>query len=920
MERKRDLIKAKVVEATTRAKAVRPTSGVLAAFITFERAEDAARVLRAYGNGDTARWCCLPSDLRLTRESKLGIGAIRSAKKAAMGARMRRAARAISSLYQASARLRVPEGRPEQGGVVGVEEWLEDGGMQADLDFGANGGDGETSSEDAEAGASKGAGAGLSSPGVARGSVASREGKEETGSGGSGRADVARAQLEGDHGLTAAALDAAGAFQQAGASAADKRRQGTAGKGGGAQGAKETAENSDSDRDTGAVELDEVGVDAGLAAVAPIPLHSPTGHRGSVPREASLGTGLVSAPGSKGPESDEPASMLVTRASEPSTIQWQNIGYSPCARCCLQSVTSLVALVVVLASSALTFWASIEQEQAQNEGGERDCPVDAETGEPIAVAREQAEADPEMLHCYCRLIPAQELLSDPEEKAMCEGWLGAQSLALTIVILAAFATVAVNGALEICLWKLAKWERHHSLEARSLSFGSRLTLFQIVNTAYMATLVNAYIPGLDWGGLGIKDFTSTWYAEVGSQMVISLFVQILVMNGYDWLTLVWAYCCVRTSGNIKAARTQREMDALFTGSGFKFETRYAELINITYVCLAFSTGMPVMHVVAAAAFFVTFWSDKALFLRHFRTPPFQDATLHKHLTAWLPLAVLAHLAVGAWQLSNRTIFSSDEWVEEQFGQDLRIAEGQDQARESAEELAKQLQGLPPELEADKNVLTVTERLSQPHVVPMVVLFVVVALGMVLEWAAGSLCRCCCQVCAFATCGLCSGDRDDPIAAALLSAAQSDLLAMRADQEDAQKAGKGKDKVDENDGTYGGRRLEVHDVLPSFSQAQTNGWLHGLTSYNPLDNPRVQDLMGMDREHGRRSRRVWELKSFSASKRSFVLPPPPPPPKAGGTGGAPPPPPSAAAAAAASGPAPSPPAGDASSSVPPAEEV
>jgi len=250
-------------------------------------------------------------------------------------------------------------------------------------------------------------------------------------------------------------------------------------------------------------------------------------------------------------------------------------------------------------------------------------------------------------------------------------------LALVVVILAAIATVVVNGGLELCLWKLAKWEKHPSLEARSLSFGSRLTLFQILNTAYIAILVNAHVPGVNWGGQRLKDFTPTWYSEVGSQMVISLFVQIMVMNGMDWLGYTWENCCTRSSTTIKAAKTQQELDALFTGTSFKFETRYAELINITYVCLAFSTGMPLLNVVAAVAFLVTFWSDKMLFLRYFRTPPFMDGTLHKHLTAWLPLGLLAHLAVGVWMLSNRTIFSSDEWVEEEFAKQISLAEGQD---------------------------------------------------------------------------------------------------------------------------------------------------------------------------------------------------------------------------------------------------
>jgi len=63
----RDNLQRKVREVTDKANHLHPVGGVLAAFITFERAEDAARVLRAYGNGDYARWCCLPTDLRMRR-------------------------------------------------------------------------------------------------------------------------------------------------------------------------------------------------------------------------------------------------------------------------------------------------------------------------------------------------------------------------------------------------------------------------------------------------------------------------------------------------------------------------------------------------------------------------------------------------------------------------------------------------------------------------------------------------------------------------------------------------------------------------------------------------------------------------------------------------------------------------------------
>jgi len=86
------------------------------------------------------------------------------------------------------------------------------------------------------------------------------------------------------------------------------------------------------------------------------------------------------------------------------------LGYTPIIRWCLRCTTSFIALIVVVASSALTFYASIAQENAQSEGGERDCPIDSATGGAIPVAREEAEEDPEMRHCYCRQLSTQVVL------------------------------------------------------------------------------------------------------------------------------------------------------------------------------------------------------------------------------------------------------------------------------------------------------------------------------------------------------------------------------------------------------------------------------------------------------------------------------------------------------------------------------
>lgn len=75
----------------------------------------------------------------------------------------------------------------------------------------------------------------------------------------------------------------------------------------------------------------------------------------------------------------------------------------------------------------------------------------------------------------------------------------------------------VNGALNIIMKRLSRFERHHSIEAREVSFGRRLFLVLWINTAIVSLIVNARLQGLEGlQGTTFHDFVSDWYAAAAA--------------------------------------------------------------------------------------------------------------------------------------------------------------------------------------------------------------------------------------------------------------------------------------------------------------------------------------------------------------------------------------------------------------------
>jgi len=83
------------------------------------------------------------------------------------------------------------------------------------------------------------------------------------------------------------------------------------------------------------------------------------------------------------------------------------------------------------------------------------------------------------------------------------------------------------------------------------------------------------------------------------------------------------------------------------------------MLSTFFVCLTFSTGIPILYPIAAVNFFLFYFSEKYFFIHMYRIPPHFATLVGRRVAGLIPLGILIHLAMSVWVLSNNDLFSSN---------------------------------------------------------------------------------------------------------------------------------------------------------------------------------------------------------------------------------------------------------------------
>lgn len=445
--------------------------------------------------------------------------------------------------------------------------------------------------------------------------------------------------------------------------------------------------------------------------------------------------------------------LLIRQAPDPSSIIWENLEYSRCNRCLRGAITGIASLVLIAISAMVLFAVEDAKRGAlQSEEGLQCSALSGDVLNKSAVVVDELSTrfnatvgQSGRLACYCDAVASEagvgaaravrfddtglDASGRGDSPFWCVEWANDRLVAQMMTSLLAFTVVGVNLLLRALVNLMVPFERPHTRSEDMLSRMRKLFWVQLINTGFLIAIVNTRIPGVSpdeaglVGGGTFDDFTPEWYAAVGVPIILSMVGNIVSPHAMPLLAAFliavqrcWDRGCT-CDGRRSRKLTQTALEKLYHGPEFHLAERYSQTAMTIWVAFSYSAGIPLLPLLAAFFFIVTYWVDKVLFVRFYRKPPHYDASIARAAMALLPWAIVAHFTIGLWMLSSPGVFVSDNVVAGIVG-----VTGGDSA------------GAAQNLEDSLLIsASIVERLTTPHAIIMMVALVVSVAYAFVDW-------------------------------------------------------------------------------------------------------------------------------------------------------------------------------------------
>jgi len=471
--------------------------------------------------------------------------------------------------------------------------------------------------------------------------------------------------------------------------------------------------------------------------------------------------------------------LRVTPAPEPSLILWENLQYGQMARVRRQLLTTMLAGLLISLPLIFAFVARYYQDQGrrQQEGGQEGS----------------GNGGRDTHH--------------------------AEGLAAFWTVVATFLTIGINYLIQLVLQWMTEFEKAHTVDIQQFGRSMQLFVLKSVNMAGIVLVVNFKVIQKS---LHIKinepgNFVKEWYYTTGCNLLLIMFINVVS----PLLPSLKSYCA-QWHAQRKAARgqftgsiTQSAANNVFMGPEFAIAIRYSSILVTFFVCFVYATAMPLLLLIGAASFYVGYWVDKFLFLRFNRIPLEYGKVLSKGAIKVIQVALLLHVIISIWALSQDELFSSSTDTNSPLGRAVRSGTAWMHR-------------------------SIARRLQKAHIQPLVILFLVLAIVMIGRALLKSVFTILCSLFrVFANCNrTCHTQNDD---------------------EHIEKGGCKCSFFGEVNGLD-----EFASIDVTYPRAIERGLIKGLHTYNILANPRYKSAFRISDRFAKQHRHVESIRgSFEA---------------------------------------------------------
>ncbi|KRX05790.1 hypothetical protein PPERSA_02322 [Pseudocohnilembus persalinus] len=374
--------------------------------------------------------------------------------------------------------------------------------------------------------------------------------------------------------------------------------------------------------------------------------------------------------------------MKIQDAPHPGNIEWRNIGIGK-SKIFFQFISILISLFLIFVVFAIVFYLEYVSNEYEGQIYDIDCSSYDISYENVLEDYNKGGNGQGLISCYC-----EQGDNDGEifygAKIQQVGWFKSNSNQLcqtynTNIILAnimpwviAVVLTIFQQFIEEIYGIISEMERHVRSDHESSSRVFKIFLASFLNTGIVLMLVN-YKPT---GGSDIflngsySDFTPEWYQDVGTTIVITMFVDLLIEQSLMAFKLGWfVYKQKRDRKKPKyedqysdlyngtKCQTKQEYKKLFGGYEFEVESQYAKILNLVYISFLYSSGIPIMYWIVCLILVFQYWVDKIYLIKMCKRPEKHLEELNIIVSNFLYFIIYLHIIFGIWFYSEVSIFT-----------------------------------------------------------------------------------------------------------------------------------------------------------------------------------------------------------------------------------------------------------------------
>ena len=146
----------------------------------------------------------------------------------------------------------------------------------------------------------------------------------------------------------------------------------------------------------------------------------------------------------------------------------------------------------------------------------------------------------------------------------------------------------------------------------------------------------------------------SWFNDVGTKILLTILISI-VNPGFVYVFQMWIFKCI---SNIRAAgaTTMRDYILARMPMHFDIEKRFSLLLNLFFISIVLSTGIPLLLVIIPISIGILFFMEKYVFITFTKKPPIYTGIIMSFITKFIPVASLLSIGVSIFVLGNTELF------------------------------------------------------------------------------------------------------------------------------------------------------------------------------------------------------------------------------------------------------------------------